>query len=58
MITDLHEIFPEGISDEAAYYISQFFMELGLKIESHYYGQIVRYVKDNRPDDINDDIIF
>lgn len=58
MITDLNELFPQSISDETAYQLSEFFMALALKIESHYYSQIIRYIRENRPDDFDDGIVF
>jgi len=49
MTVDIHEIFPEEISDETAHCLVNFFMDLALTLESHYYGQIARYAKDNQP---------
>ena len=39
----LHDILPENISDETAYYLTIFAMDLALAIESHYFGQLRRY---------------
>ena len=49
MIVDITEIFPNEISDETAHYLVNFFMDMALALESHYYGQIARYAKDNAP---------
>ena len=43
MITNLHDLFPEGISDETAYHLVNFTMDLALALESHYFGQIRRF---------------
>ena len=43
MITNLHDLFPEGISDETAYHLVNFAMDLALALESHYFGQIRQY---------------
>ncbi len=49
MRVDINEIFPNEISDETAHYLVNFFMDMALALESHYYGQIARYAKDNTP---------
>ncbi len=45
---DLFPILPE-LSDEAAYTLSEFLHELALTFESHYIGQIRRYLHEYRP---------
>lgn len=47
MITNLQGLFPEGISDETAYHLVNFAMDLALALESHYFGQIRRFTNDN-----------
>ena len=49
MIDSLDELLLLDISDEAAYQLVNFMMELALQIESHYYHQLRRYTKENFP---------
>lgn len=39
----LHDILPKEISDETAFHLTNFAMDLALAIESHYFTQIRRY---------------
>lgn len=39
----LRDILPQEISDEMAFYLTNFAMDLALAIESYYFGQIKRY---------------
>lgn len=54
---DINEILPEEISDEAANYLVNFFMDLALALESHYFNHIRRYAKDNEPPLISPDFL-
>ena len=38
-----YELLPEKISDETAYHMVNFLMNLALEVESHYFIQIRRY---------------
>jgi hypothetical protein len=40
---NIDELLPEKISDEAAYHLVNFLMNLALECESHYFTQIRRY---------------
>ena len=61
MRTTLHDLLPEELSDEGAHHLVNFFMNLALELESHYFAQIKRYVNNdmmyypdslqNEPDD-------
>lgn len=44
--TKLIELLPEGISDETAYHLTHFMMELALAIEKHYFSQLMRFSKE------------
>jgi hypothetical protein len=57
MIVDINDIFPNEISDETAHCLVNFFMDMALALESHYYGQIARYAKDNEPPFISPDFL-
>lgn len=41
----LHDLLPEEISDEVAYYMATFAMDIALAIESHYYAKMRRYLQ-------------
>lgn len=49
MILDIDDLFPDEISDEAAFYLVEFFLNLGPIVESHYYSKVKRYLRDCRP---------
>lgn len=49
MIFDINDIFPEEISDEAAFYVVEFILKLGPIVESHYFSKVKRYLSDCRP---------
>lgn len=49
MINPLHELLPDEISDEGAYKLVTFFMELTAALESHYFGQMKRHIKEKMP---------
>jgi hypothetical protein len=61
MKIDIYDLLPEKISDEGAYHLVNFFMNLALELESHYFDQIRRYINpdmldspdylQNEPDD-------
>jgi len=44
-MTKLSNLLPETISDEEAYNLVNFFMSLALELESHYFTQISRHLK-------------
>jgi len=50
MTLDLDTLFPEGISDEAAYVLCEAITELALALESHYFVQQRRYLDAPRPE--------
>jgi len=39
-------LLPEEISDEAAYHLVNFFSDLNLAVDSRYYAQVRRYIRD------------
>lgn len=45
-------LLPEEISDEAAYHLVNFFSDLNLAIDSRYYAQVKRYIRDSQPPDM------
>jgi hypothetical protein len=47
-----YNLLPEKISDEGAYYLVNFFMNLALELESCYFAQMKRYIDDNMPPNI------
>lgn len=49
-MNNVHDLLPENVSDEAAYHIANFMMELSLAIEMLYYTQASRYAKKNALD--------
>lgn len=52
MLESLDELLSLDMSDEAAYHLVNFMMELSLTLESHYYGKIKRYYDENFPADM------
>jgi hypothetical protein len=54
---DINKILPEEISDETAYYLVNFFMDLALALESHYFNHITGYAKDNEPPLVSPDFL-
>lgn len=44
-MNNIYELLPEKISDEGAYHLVNFIMNLALELESHYLTQIRRYDK-------------
>lgn len=64
-MTNITTLLPEKISDEEAYNLVNFFMNLALALESHYFTKLQRYVKDdilsyqgNLQDDTGDELPF
>ncbi len=61
MKINIYDFLPEELSDENAYHLVNFLMNLALELESHYFAQIRRYVNNdildhpaylqNEPDD-------
>ena len=45
----LHELFPEGVSDETAYQFVHFFEQLTAELDAHYFAQVKRYLDDQQP---------
>ena len=48
-------LLPEEISDEAAYHLVNFVSDLNLAVDSRYYAQVRRYIKDSQPPDMPTD---
>jgi len=46
MRTNLCDLLPEEISDEGAYHLVNFFMSLASELDSYYFAQIRRYIKE------------
>lgn len=53
---NIENILPEEISDESAYHLVEFFMNLALELESHYFGQLYRYSKEST--ELKDDFLI
>jgi len=49
MRTSIYDLLPEKISDESAYHLVNFFMDLALELESCYFAQMKRYIDNNMP---------
>ena len=47
MSINLYELFPEGISDETAFHLVEFFMSIATELDSHYFSQTRRYISNN-----------
>lgn len=45
--TRLIDILPDNISNETAYHLVIFMMDLALALESHYFDQLRRYDRDS-----------
>ena len=45
MHDNVHDLFTEDLSDEAAYYLCNFFYDLALAFESSHLGEIMRHQK-------------
>jgi hypothetical protein len=56
MKTTIHDFLPKEISDETAYHLVNFFMDLAAALDSYYFVQMRRYEYDNNND--NDDNNF
>jgi hypothetical protein len=54
MLKKLSEILPDEISDEAAYHLVTFFTKLTTELESRYFAQMRRYIRDNSPPELPD----
>ena len=56
MKVDIHDLLPEEISDESAYHLVTFLMNLATALESCYFAQIHRHIADTTepcsPDDL------
>lgn len=44
-----HELFPQEISDEASFYLVNIVFDFASALDSHYFGQIHRYMKSVQP---------
>lgn len=49
-MNNLRDLLPDDVSDEVAYHIANFMMELSLAIETRYYTQASRHAKKNSLD--------
>jgi hypothetical protein len=49
MRINLYDLLPEKISDEGAYHLVNFVMNLALELESYYFAQMKRHIDDNMP---------
>ena len=47
MKINIYDLLPEKISDESAYHLVNFFMNLATELESHYFAQMRSYANDN-----------
>lgn len=48
-INNLRALLPEEISDESAYNLVNFFIDLTAELESCYFAQMRRYINDSKP---------
>ncbi len=46
-MNNIYKLLPEKISDEAAYHLVNFIMNLALEFEAHYFDQMMRYSNDS-----------
>jgi hypothetical protein len=42
---NIYKLLPKEISDESAYHLATFFMNLALELESHYFAQMRRHIE-------------
>ncbi len=49
-MNNIYDLLPEKISDEGAYHLVNFLMNLALELESRYFDQMRRYDSDNTLD--------
>ena len=47
-INNLRALLPEEISDESAYHLVNFFIDLTAELESCYFAQMRRYISDSK----------
>ena len=50
MSINLEELLPEDVSDETAFHLANFMMDLALAVDSHYFAQVRRHCKKYRRD--------
>jgi len=48
-IDNLRALLPEEISDESAYHLVNFFMNLATELETYYFAQMRRHINDSKP---------
>jgi hypothetical protein len=48
-IDNLRALLPEEISDESAYHLVNFFINLTVELESYYFAQMRRHINDSKP---------
>ena len=48
-INNLLALLPEELSDENAYHLVNFFIDLTAELESCYFAQMRRYINDSKP---------
>jgi len=65
MKIDIRDLLPEELSDEGAYHLVTFFMDLTTVLESCYFAQMRRHINStakprlpNYPNDFDDEIPF
>lgn len=66
MKSDIHDFLPEKLSDESAYHLVTFFMDLAAALESCYFAKMRRHIAstakarspDNLTNDIDDELPF
>ena len=49
MSLNIHDLFPEGVSDETAFHLVEFFMSIATELDSHYFAQARRHREDCMP---------
>ena len=54
MKINIHDLLPEKLSDESAYHLVNFFMDLATALESCYFAQMHRYINHDKPNSPED----
>ena len=49
MSTDLYDLFSEEISDETAFHMVNFFVNISSALDARYFAQVRRYINENTP---------
>lgn len=58
MKINIHDFLPEDLSDESAYHLVNFFMDLATALDSCYFAQMRRYIDHNKPNSPEDFINY